>query len=140
MTSLVTLSKLTRRPRGGGHIKISIQFRVIDVRGRLNSLGLESFGMEICLLTAASRPPRQFAYYCFGGTPPRKCCHGSSNGSILKFLLLNKFLYIFRKSHQIWLNYLSPFLSCGQKSSRVVPNTPPWQNRVKMCFPIVVFR
>ena len=37
----------------------------------------------------------------------------------------NKFLYIFRKSHQIWLNYLSPSLSYGQKTSRVVPNTPP---------------
>ena len=31
----------------------------------------------------------------------RKCCHGNS---ILKLLLFNKFLYIFRKSHQIWLN------------------------------------
>ena len=37
---LGTLSKLTRRPRGGGHIQISIQLRVVDVKGRLNSLGL----------------------------------------------------------------------------------------------------
>ena len=40
---LGNLSKLTRRPRGGGHIQISVQLRVINVRGRLNSLGLESF-------------------------------------------------------------------------------------------------
>ena len=38
-----TLSKLTRRPRGGSHIHISIQLRVSDVKGRLKSLGLESF-------------------------------------------------------------------------------------------------
>ena len=37
----------------------------------------------------------------------RKCCNGNSKGSILKILLLNKFRYIFRKSHQIWLSYLS---------------------------------
>ena len=57
-------------------------------------------------------------------TPPRKCCHGNSKGSTLKLLPFNKFLYIFRKRHQIWLNYLSPSLSYGQKTSRVVPNTP----------------
>ena len=56
--------------------------------------------------------------------PQRKCCHGNSKGSTLKLLPFNKFLYIFRKSHQIWLNYLSPSLSYGQKTSRVVPNTP----------------
>ena len=44
-----------------GHIQISIQLRVNNVRGRLNSLGLESFLIEICLFTASSRPPRQFA-------------------------------------------------------------------------------
>ena len=32
-----------RRPREGGHIQISIQLRAIDVKGRLNSLGRESF-------------------------------------------------------------------------------------------------
>ena len=42
-----------------------------------------------------------------------------------KLLPFSKFLYIFRKSHQIWLNYLSPSLSYGRKTSRVVPNTPP---------------
>ena len=35
-----SLSKLTRRPRGGGHIQISIQLRVIYVKGRVNSLSL----------------------------------------------------------------------------------------------------
>ena len=29
------LKKLTRRPSGGGHIQISIQLRVINVRGRV---------------------------------------------------------------------------------------------------------
>ena len=43
LVTLGNLSKLTRRPRGGGHIQISIQLRVINVRGRVNSLGLESF-------------------------------------------------------------------------------------------------
>ena len=38
--------------------------------------------------------------------------------------LFDNFVYIFRKSHQIWLNYLSPSLSYGQKTLRVVPNTP----------------
>ena len=67
--------------------------------------------------------------------PPRKCCHGNSKGSTLKLLPFNKFLYIFRKSHQIWLNYLSPSLSYGQITSRVVPNTPPpGQDRVNSCF------
>ena len=42
-TSIGNSSKLTRRPRGDGHIHISIQLRVINVRGRVNSLGLESF-------------------------------------------------------------------------------------------------
>ena len=60
----------------------------------------------------------------FRGAPPRKCCHGNSKGSTLKLLPFNKFLYIFRKSHQIWLNYLPPSLSYGQKTSRMVPNTP----------------
>ena len=61
----------------------------------------------------------------FRSTPPRKCCQGNNKGSTLKLLPFSKFLYIFRKSHQIWLNYLSPSLSYGQKTSRVVPNTPP---------------
>ena len=44
LNSLIrNLNKLTGRPRGGGHIQISIQLRVINVRGRLNSLCLESF-------------------------------------------------------------------------------------------------
>ena len=66
----------------------------------------------------------------------RKCCHGSSKGSILELLLLKKFLCIFRKSHQIWLNYLShSLLSYGQKSSRVLPNTPPpGQDKVKRLY------
>ena len=55
----------------------------------------------------------------------RKCCHGNNKGSILELLLLNKFLYIFRKSHQIWLNYISHSLSYRQKTSRAMPNTPP---------------
>ena len=83
----------------------------------------------------------QWRHYCFGGTrsfrsaPLRKCCHGNSKGSTLKLLPFNKFLYIFRKSQQIWLNYLSPSLS--QKISSVVPNTPgriglsQWQNICK---------
>ena len=41
-----TLSKLTGRPRGGGLFYISIQLRAINVKGQLNSLGLESFWME----------------------------------------------------------------------------------------------
>ena len=57
-------------------------------------------------------------------TPPRKCCHGNSKGSPLKLLPFSKFLYIFREDHQIWLNYLSSSLSYGQKTSRVVLNTP----------------
>ena len=61
----------------------------------------------------------------FRSAPPRKRCHGNSKESTLKLLPFTKFLYIFRKSHQIWLNYLSPSLSYGQKASRVVPNTPP---------------
>ena len=36
-----TLSKLARRPREG--TQISIQLRVADAKGRVNSLGLESF-------------------------------------------------------------------------------------------------
>ena len=60
---------------------------------------------------------------------PKNCCHGNSKRFILKLLLLSKFLYIFRKSHQIWLYYLSPSLSYGQKTSRVVPNTLP-QTRI----------
>ena len=61
MSSIESLSKLTRRPRGGGHIQISFQLKVNDVKGRLNSLGLGSFWIEICLLTTASRPSRQLA-------------------------------------------------------------------------------
>ena len=61
----------------------------------------------------------------FRSAPSRKCCHGNSKGSTLKRLPFNKFLYIFRKSHQIWLNYLSSSSSYAQKTSRVVPNTPP---------------
>ena len=34
--------------------QISIQFRVMDVKGRPNSLGLESFWMEICRIAAAA--------------------------------------------------------------------------------------
>ena len=58
----------------------------------------------------------------FLSTLPRKFCYGNSKGSILKLLLSNKFLYIFRKSHQIWLNYLSPFLHYGQKTAWLVTN------------------
>ena len=50
-------------------------------------------------------------------TSPRKCCHSNSKGSALKLLPFNKFLYICRKSHQIWLNYLSLSLSYGQNTS-----------------------
>ena len=63
--------------------------------------------------------------------PLRKCCHGNRKGSTLKFLPFSKFLYIFRKSHKIWLNYLSPSLSYWQKTSKVVPNTP-CQDRVNI--------
>ena len=52
---LGNLSKLTRRPRGGGHIQISIQLRVINVRGRLKSLGLESFLLNRNLLVDRRR-------------------------------------------------------------------------------------
>ena len=62
----------------------------------------------------------------------RKCCHGNSKVPILNLLLLNIFLYIFKKSHQNWLNYLSPSLSYGQKASRVVPNTPPGRIGLKL--------
>ena len=41
------------------------------------------------------------------------------------FYLFNKYPIYFQESHQIWLNYLSPSLSYGQKTLRVVPNTPP---------------
>ena len=68
----------------------------------------------------------------FQSAPPRKCCHGNSKGPTLELLLSNNFLYIFRKSQQIWLNYLSPSLSYGQQTSRVVPNTPPphWMRKL----------
>ena len=57
--------------------------------------------------------------------PPRKCCHGNSKGSTLKLLPFNKFLFIFKKSHQIWLNYLSPSLSYGQKTQGWCRTPPP---------------
>ena len=87
----------------------------------------------------------QCRHYCFWrtrslqSTPPRKCCHDNSKGSTLKLLPFNKFLYIFRKSHQIWLNYLSSSLSYGQKTSRVVPNIPPGRIGLNMdCKPSFV--
>ena len=70
--------------------------------------------------------------------PLRKCCHGNSKGSTLTLLPFNKFLYIFRKSHQIWLNYLSPSLSYGPKTSRVVPNTPP-PGRIRLMGLVLTF-
>ena len=61
-------------------------------------------------------------------THPRKCCHGNSKGFTLKLLHFNKFLYIFKKIHQIWLNYFSPSLSYGQKPQGW---SPTGQDRVK---------
>ena len=67
----------------------------------------------------------------FQSAPSRRCWHGKSKRSILKLLLLNKFLYIFRKSHQIWLSYLSHSLKYGQKPQgwcRTPPPPPPRQD------------
>ena len=44
-TIIGSLSKLTRRQSTG---KFLFKFRVMGIKGRLNSLGLESFWMEIC--------------------------------------------------------------------------------------------
>ena len=38
------------------------------------------------------------------------------------FYILTNPIY-FQGNHQIWMNYLSPSLSYGQKTSRVLPNT-----------------
>ena len=72
----------------------------------------------------------QWPHYCFGGLDLSKAplkesvAMATAKESTPKLLPFNKFQYIFRKSHQIWLNYLSPTLSYGQETSRVVPTTP----------------
>ena len=48
---LGSLSKLTRQRSTG---KSLFKFRVMDVKGRLNSFGLEFFRTEICRLAAAA--------------------------------------------------------------------------------------
>ena len=63
-------------------------------------------------------------------TLPRKCCYGNSKWSILRLVLSNKSLYIFRKSYQIWLNDLSPSLSYGQKPQGWCRTPPPPTGRI----------
>ena len=67
----------------------------------------------------------------FGSAPLRKCCHGNKKRSTLNLLPSNKFLYLFRKSHQIWLNYLSPSLSYEQENLKGGAEHP-GQDRVKL--------
>ena len=59
----------------------------------------------------------------------KKVLPWQQQGSILKILLLYKFLYIFRKGHQIWLSYLFPSLSYGQNNlnggAEHLPPPPP---------------
>ena len=64
----------------------------------------------------------QWHHYCFGGLNVSEAplqesvAMATAKDLHSKLLPFNKFLYIFRKSHQIWLNYLSPSLSYGQKN------------------------
>ena len=61
--------------------------------------------------------------------PLKKCCHGNSKGSTLKLLPFKKVPRYFQEIHQIWLNYLSPSPSYGQKRQGWC-RTPPEQDRV----------